>query len=326
MLEFAPPEQVPGEIARLVQMYNSMYIVHPVVSAAWLHHRFVQIHPFQDGNGRVARALTLLSLGRAHYPPMVVGRHHRSDYLDTLDRANDGDLIPLGRLFVKLARSSLLRELEEPVPEPLPKTAKEVARVFARSLDQKQLEEAAQRELTVRIRAVELHGHIGNWFENAVSDLTAEFATERRTVKIWTDGATPDDPTAYDEWPRTQWFREQVVETAKRADHRALLSVDRWWTRLVLKVHGYRLQFVASIHHVGRFRPTGVMAITSFGDVRRLDEDTVAHMDAFVATSWDAFTFSHDEEVANRTAELYDWLDQSLSVALQKLMRRTLGG
>ena len=43
-------------------------------------------------------------------------------------------------------------------------------------------------------------------------------------------------------------------------------------------------------------------------------------------TSARCFTFSHDEEVDDRAAELYDWLDQSLAVALQKLMRRTLGG
>ena len=46
LLEFAPPEQVDGEIERLVELYNGMDDVHPVVSAAWLHHRFVQIHPF----------------------------------------------------------------------------------------------------------------------------------------------------------------------------------------------------------------------------------------------------------------------------------------
>ena len=117
LLEFAPPEQVAGEIERLVEIYNDMLDVHPVVSAAWLHHRFVQIHPFQDGNGRVARALTLLSLEREKYPPMVVDRHSRDRYIEALDRANDGDLIPLGRLFSKLEMCSIRRELEEPIPQ-----------------------------------------------------------------------------------------------------------------------------------------------------------------------------------------------------------------
>lgn len=113
VLEFAPPEQVPGEIERLVEAFNGMDQVHPVVSAAWLHHRFVQIHPFQDGNGRVARALTLLAFERRHYAPMVVDRDSRAGYLRALDEANAGDLVPLGRLFTELAMRCIRREMEE---------------------------------------------------------------------------------------------------------------------------------------------------------------------------------------------------------------------
>ena len=39
--------------------------VPPDASAAWLHHRFVQIHPFQDGNGRLAEAISSLVLIQA---------------------------------------------------------------------------------------------------------------------------------------------------------------------------------------------------------------------------------------------------------------------
>ena len=114
LLEFAPPEQVAGEVERLVLWYDGMADVHPVVTAAWLHHRFVQIHPFQDGNGRVARALTLLSLGKHQYPLLVVDRKNRDAYLSALDRANEGDLQHLGRLFTRLAMWSIRREMEEP--------------------------------------------------------------------------------------------------------------------------------------------------------------------------------------------------------------------
>src|SRR5262245_38287478 len=60
--EYAPPEQVASEIDRLIE-YHKQHLsagVPPEVESAWLHHRFTQIHPFQDGNGRVARALASL--------------------------------------------------------------------------------------------------------------------------------------------------------------------------------------------------------------------------------------------------------------------------
>jgi Fic family protein len=43
---------------------------HPVETAAFLHHRFVEIHPFTDGNGRVARLLSNLYLIAKGYPPV----------------------------------------------------------------------------------------------------------------------------------------------------------------------------------------------------------------------------------------------------------------
>ena len=73
-LEYAPPEQVASEVDRLVELWVELdaTAVHPIIKAAWLHHRFAQIHPFADGNGRVARALTLLVLERHRYAPLVV--------------------------------------------------------------------------------------------------------------------------------------------------------------------------------------------------------------------------------------------------------------
>ena len=316
LLEFAPPEQVDGEIERLVEWYNRTSDVHPVISAAWLHHRFVQIHPFQDGNGRVARALTLLSFGRAKYPPLVVDRDSRDRYLQALDQANDGDLTPLGRLFAKLTMRSIRRELEVPVPGPLPQTALEVARYHARRLSIQDQERTEQRERAVHIRARQIHGRIGDWFRNAGADLREVYAEEERVVHPWTVQVDPNHE-------QTKRWRLQIVRSAKKAEHYADLSSDTWWTVLSLTINGLHLRFVASIHHVGSPR-TGIMAVTTFGEIRfpaqddRLPETT--HLD----TSWDAFTFSHDEEVEDRTGELNEWLDQSLAVALQELSRLTL--
>lgn len=94
LLEYAPPEHVASEMDRLVELWREIEpsSVHPIVQAAWLHHRFVQVHPFADGNGRVARALTLLVLEKHHYAPLVVDRWHRADYIGALDSANTGAL------------------------------------------------------------------------------------------------------------------------------------------------------------------------------------------------------------------------------------------
>ena len=58
--EYCPPEHVDSEMEHLIAMHLAHADVVSEVEAAWIHHRFTQIHPFQDGNGRVARCLATL--------------------------------------------------------------------------------------------------------------------------------------------------------------------------------------------------------------------------------------------------------------------------
>ena len=213
---------------------------------------------------------------------------------------------------------SIRRELEEPIPEPVPQTARAVARAFARSLEQSKREEVERRETAVHIRARQIHSQIAVWFRNTLDDITEDFLSAGHKVQSWTDDADPDDAQ------RTRWWHSQIVQTAKLAEHFAFMSADRWWTMLGLVVNGLRLRFVASIHHLGSLR-TGIMAVTTFGDIRDQHDEPSSHLDTLVDTSWDAFTFSHNEDVEDRAAELYELLDQSLAVALNELMSRTVG-
>jgi Fic-DOC domain mobile mystery protein B len=73
--------------------------------ATWLHHRAVQIHPFQNGNGRWARLLSNIWL-KQHGSPIVVWPEKtvgavspiRDEYLDAIRRADQFDLGPLTEL------------------------------------------------------------------------------------------------------------------------------------------------------------------------------------------------------------------------------------
>ena len=82
------------------------------VEAAWLHHRFAQIHPFADGNGRVARAIASLVLIKADWFPLVVKRDDWSRYVDGLEKADQGDLRPLVTMFVEGQRNTLILATE----------------------------------------------------------------------------------------------------------------------------------------------------------------------------------------------------------------------
>ena len=110
--EYCPPEQVESELDNLITWHGEHATdCHPLAVGAWLHHRFAQIHPFADGNGRVVRALLAWHLINSGLLSVVVARESRNEYIDALERADAGDLSPFVRLLVKLERQTLLGAL-----------------------------------------------------------------------------------------------------------------------------------------------------------------------------------------------------------------------
>ena len=107
--EYCPWEQTASEMDRLIAMHKTHSARSPLAQAAWLHHRFVQIHPFEDGNGRIARCLASLVFIRAKWFPLVIPLEERNDYLDTLQAADRGDLSPLICALAKWQKRFYLR-------------------------------------------------------------------------------------------------------------------------------------------------------------------------------------------------------------------------
>jgi Fic family protein len=76
---------VKTDMGILLKWYNeNKKKLHPFVLAVIFHHKFEKVHPFFDGNGRVGRMLMNYILIMAKYPPIVIYRKHRNDYLDAL--------------------------------------------------------------------------------------------------------------------------------------------------------------------------------------------------------------------------------------------------
>ena len=89
--EYASPEETPGLMADLVDWYNKAEQerkLSPVELAALFHYRYIRIHPFEDGNGRIARLMVNFILARHNYPMVVVRSRKKSEYLEALHQAD----------------------------------------------------------------------------------------------------------------------------------------------------------------------------------------------------------------------------------------------
>jgi Fic family protein len=99
-VHFEAPEaaRIPDEMHAFLSWFNADTVMDPVLKAAMSHLWFVTIHPFEDGNGRIARALTELLLSRADdsarrfYSMSAQIRKERNAYYEMLEQTQKGDM------------------------------------------------------------------------------------------------------------------------------------------------------------------------------------------------------------------------------------------
>jgi Fic family protein len=99
-VHFEAPEgkALPGEMKKFLDWFNSNENIDPLLKSAVAHLWFVTVHPFDDGNGRIARTITDMLLARADgisqrfYSMSAQIRLERKSYYDILERTQKGSL------------------------------------------------------------------------------------------------------------------------------------------------------------------------------------------------------------------------------------------
>jgi Fic family protein len=122
---YASPEETPAMMNDLVKWFNTESenkTYTPIELATLLHYRYIRIHPFEDGNGRIARLLVNYVLLRNDLPPIIIKSKEKSDYLKLLHQCDietglepfDGANAPVIKLhpFLLYLQNLLIESLE----------------------------------------------------------------------------------------------------------------------------------------------------------------------------------------------------------------------
>ena len=127
--EYASPEETPALMTDLVDWYNAEEQkgqLSPVELAALFHYRYIRIHPFEDGNGRIARLMVNYILSRNGWPMIVVRNKRKQEYLEALHKTDIavGDAPSVGahasldeiqhflRYFMTLVKNEILGDID----------------------------------------------------------------------------------------------------------------------------------------------------------------------------------------------------------------------
>jgi Fic family protein len=95
IFRFTEPMDVPAKMHTLLQTINELQApssAEVVLIAAKAHYDFVLIHPFDDGNGRMARLLMNLILIKYGFPPAIIKTEDKANYFSALRQADGGQL------------------------------------------------------------------------------------------------------------------------------------------------------------------------------------------------------------------------------------------
>lgn len=107
---FAKPEETPAKMADLMEWYNESIEeenMNPISLAAQFHHKFIIIHPFEDGNGRTARILMNFILMKFGYPPVIIKTEDKVNYFAALRLADAGNITAFIEYIAKNLNHSL---------------------------------------------------------------------------------------------------------------------------------------------------------------------------------------------------------------------------
>lgn len=114
------PDHILTEMAELFQWIEAVREkLHPVIFAAQLHKRFVFIHPFKDGNGRIARLIMNTALIQDGYLLVVIPPILRHEYVQLLEKAHKDDK-PFEEFIAERVMEShkeIMRLLHMPIPK-----------------------------------------------------------------------------------------------------------------------------------------------------------------------------------------------------------------
>jgi Fic family protein len=241
---YCPPEQVESEMDSLVTLYNAALKdkIHPFIAASWFHHAFTTIHPFQDGNGRVARLMTSLMLIKEGFFPLTVLREEAKEkYIEGLEAADRGIFQPLVDYFMEVEKRNIEKALN--IKEVSGSSFEEVANIFTNKLELRQQRRAKEREKLLDENRLKVYNFCHKYFSEMEIHLKPKL---NGNAFIVIDGNAPSEKL------RQHFYYGQIIKYAKQHNYYFNRTLPKGWLMFKINIGKERAyQLGITIHHVG---------------------------------------------------------------------------
>ncbi len=308
LITYCPPDHVASEMDNLVSIFNESEEkeVHPLINATWFHHAFTTIHPFQDGNGRVARLLSsLILIKHGLFPFTVLREEAKEKYIDALESADQGESQPLVDYFAEVQKRNIEKALN--IKEVASTSFEEVADIFSDKIEnwqKSQREERAKLLNESRTKVFEFCLDSLNEIKNKLQDKI------NGNTQITIESCSPEDEN------RQHYYYGQIIKYAKKHDYYFNRTLPKGWLTFRIELsESKRYQLGVTVHHYGYDDRT--LAIGAFLEYLREDEEE--RVDSTLPLEIKPHVISITSDISSKEKNIRAFLENAVTLTLAQI-------
>ncbi len=273
---YCPPEHVASEMDQLVNIYNHLSATgtHVLILAAWVHHAFTTIHPYQDGNGRVARLLGSLILIRGGLFPLTVLREEaKVKYLEALEKADSGNPQPFVSYLGEIQKRNIQEALN--VQEVTPSSFEAVQDALIQRI-------RAQKQAVLQTQMANLAAGrqkiftiCDTYLQDVEQNLRKKYGTD---AGVYLKKCSFEDTGVYQPTsrPRQDFYFGQIIAYAQKHNYYFNRSLPKAWFILGFDFSEDKKYHVGiTIHHFGY--EDGALAIGVFLEYKGKNDEDISN-------------------------------------------------
>lgn len=309
--EYCPPVHVDYEMDRLVALHAAHVgeAVPVDVAAAWLHHRFAQVHPFEDGNGRVARAITNIVFIQAGWFPLVIRNDDRGRFISALESADHGDLAPLVQLFGAVQRQAFVKALA--LTDTVRRDDADLDQIISSIGSELQASDQERESQYAEVKPI-----ADSLLTVAIDQLEV---VQQRLSLVFADHPQRRVNLAWRRWrdDGNDWNRFTIINAARGLDYFANVDSFSSWARLRLVTEAGHWEIVVGLHGLGYSWRGVVAGSVLINRMVKDEEGPIRNVDIDPSVS-EVFQLNYRDDPDTAGQRFRDWLDAGILTALQQ--------
>lgn len=316
IIAYCPPEQVASEMDNLIGIYNALLEQkkHPLIIATWFHHAFTTIHPFQDGNGRVARLLASLIFIKFDYFPFTVLREDaKLKYISALEKADEGLSQSIVNYFAEVQKKNIQKALN--IKEVASTSLEEVQQIFIRKIENWKQKQELEYQLLLDENRMKVFSYCSEIMNSLRSKLVEQVNGNAnitiRSISFKSKKVHQQSGILYQDF-----FFHQIVSYANKHDYFFNRSMPKAWITFKIELSEVKkYQLGISMHHFGYDDNT--LAIGSFLEFKGSNADE--REDTTLPLDIPPHVISVDDDIEQKKKNIKNYLESALTLSLAQV-------